>query len=188
MGGIEGGLPVVVLGDDLRPEAAGVPDGAGTGDEVTVHEPAASSLEDRIVDPQHLPAHQLIIPIHHQKYLPVPTALPCRPPKTPHRPLPLLIPLHPDPAPHPHLPHILLQQSPSAIRTAIINHHHMIVPILLLQDGVQVVFVSVRGLVVVGGYYDAEGELLWVVVGGVVLLVVELLAEGDGGGGEWGGF
>ena len=55
---------------------------------------------------------------------------------------------------------IPIDKDSSLICGGIINHYNMIISVVLLQNGIQVVFIPIFGLIIEGWDYNTEGQLI----------------------------
>ena len=77
--------------------------------------------------------------------------------------------------------YVLVDESPSSISGRIVDDHHMVVCVVLLQNRIQVSLVPFLGLVVEGRHHDAERQF-WVLADspGFIIVGVFLLGQGAG--------
>lgn len=154
--------PVFILVDNFEGVGPRVADCSSDTQEVSVDEPCVGHSEEGVVQFEDLPADEFIISIDNNKNVIRFAELEGCPSQVMHGPHLLLVP-YDSVAFGRDLSlflEVLLNLNSSLISGSIIDEDNMVVGVLLLQDGFDVLDVPVVFDVVVGGYHDAERQLL----------------------------
>lgn len=147
-------------------------------EEIGPHDPVVSFLHNSAEELKHLPTYKQVIAINNNKQLLLLALIHGRIPQIWHCHLPLLVNNHLNPILILHINrlYILINHRPSVILALVINHHYMIIGIVLLEDWLEVVLVTIVLDVVESGDYDADWKL-GVLADVVLTLVVKVLLE-----------